>query len=142
MKAADFIVESALSSLVSQDQSERQEYQNFIKTKAGGDWDKGAQLYAQSKGRTPDDIFGEKQRLSQFMSTKFDFNTFIEKDWKNYWLLAQHCDFNRKFQKQALGIIQKYLGVDNDEYKYLYDRVSCGLNGTQKFGTQDHCNKD
>jgi hypothetical protein len=52
-------------------------------------------------------------------------------------LLAQHCDDNRDFQKNALSIIKKYQGKDNSHYKYLYDRISVGLTGKQKYGTQN-----
>jgi hypothetical protein len=52
-------------------------------------------------------------------------------------LLAQHCDDNRDFQKNALSIIKKYQGTDHSHYKYLYDRISMGLTGKQKYGTQN-----
>jgi predicted transcriptional regulator len=126
-----------LSSIVNQDQAERNEYKNFVTSKANGDWNKGAEMYAQLKKRSSDDIFGDAERLNQFMKMKFDFNKFTDKDWDNYWLLAQHCDTNRNFQKQALAIIKKYQGEDNSHYKYLYDRISVGLTGKQKYGTQN-----
>jgi predicted transcriptional regulator len=68
---------------------------------------------------------------------KFDFDKFTDEDWDNYWLLAQHCDDNRDFQKNALSIIKKYQGTDHSHYKYLYDRISMGLTGKQKYGTQN-----
>jgi hypothetical protein len=132
----------SLSSMVAQDQAERDEYKQFVKSQAGGDWSKGAKLYAQLKKRPSDDIFGDKQRLNQFMKMKFDFHEFTDDDWNNYWLLAQHCDMNRNFQKQALSIIKKYQGPDSSHYKYLYDRISCAITGTQKYGTQSLCDKD
>ena len=76
------------------------------------------------------------------MKIKFDFDKFTDDDWNNYWLLAQHCDMNRNFQKQALSIIKKYQGPDSSHYKYLYDRISCAITGTQKYGTQSLCGKD
>jgi len=132
----------SLSSLVSQDQAERNEYSQFVKSKAGSDWNKGAKLYAQLKNRPANDIFGDSARLKQFMTMKFDFAKFTDIDWNNYWLLAQHCDDNRAFQKQALATIKKYQGEDNSHYQYLYDRISCGLTGNQKYGTQDICGID
>jgi hypothetical protein len=134
---AEGLNESLLSSLVSQDQAERNEYKNFVKSQAGGDWAKGAKMYAQLKKRPSDDIFGDTARLNQFMKMKFDFDKFTDEDWDNYWLLAQHCDDNRDFQKNALSIIKKYQGTDNSHYKYLYDRISMGLTGKQKYGTQN-----
>jgi hypothetical protein len=131
-----------LSRLVTLDQKERSEYQVFVQTKANGDWDKGAVLYANYKNRNPDDIFGEKKRLLSFAKMKFDFNTFSNSDWNNYWLLSQHCDFDINFQQHALSNIEKHKGQDSKEYKYLYDRISCSLSGTQKFGTQSICEVD
>jgi len=129
--------EQSLSSMVNQDQSERNEYKNFVKSQAGGDWSKGAKMYAQIKKRPSNDIFGDASRLNQFMKMKFDFDKFTDEDWDNYWLLAQHCDDNRNFQKNALSIIKKYQGTDHSHYKYLYDRISMGLTGKQKYGTQN-----
>ena len=130
-------LEQSLSSMVSQDQAERNEYATFVKSQAGGDWSKGAKMYAQLKKRPIDDIFGDAIRLNQFMKMKFDFDKFTNADWDNYWLLAQHCDNNRDFQKNALSIIKKYQGTDHSHYKYLYDRISMGLTGKQKYGTQN-----
>jgi hypothetical protein len=94
-------------------------------------------MYAQLKKRPSNDIFGDATRLNQFMKMKFNFDKFTDEDWDNYWLLAQHCDNNRDFQKNALSIIKKYQGTDNSHYKYLYDRISMGLTGKQKYGTQN-----
>ena len=130
-------LEQSLSSMVDQDQAERNEYAQFVKSQAGGDWTKGAKMYAQIKKRPANDIFGDAARLNQFMKMTFDFDKFTDEDWDNYWLLAQHCDDNRAFQKQALATIKKYQGTDHSHYKYLYDRISVGLTGKQKYGTQN-----
>jgi hypothetical protein len=142
MRINDIMIENALANFVAQDQKERNEYQHFVKTDANGDWETGAKLYAKSKNRSEDDIFGDRDRLNQFTKMKFDFSKFTAKDWNNYWILAQHADYDRNFQKQALAIIKQYLGEDSEEFKYLYDRISCGLDGKQKFGTQDICDID
>jgi pyrimidine deaminase RibD-like protein/GNAT superfamily N-acetyltransferase len=131
-----------LASMVSQDQAERNAYKQFVQSKAGGDWNKGAQMYAQLKGRPSDDIFGDSANQDRFMKMTFDFDTFTDDDWNNYWMMAQHCDKNRDFQRQALAAIEKYQGQDHSHYHYLYDRISCGTTGTQKYGTQDGCNID
>jgi len=131
-----------LSSLVYQDQKERSDYANFVKTKAEGDFTKGAKLYAKLKKRSTDDLFGEKENLEKFVKINFDFETFSKSDWKNYWLLAQHSDFDRQFQQKALNYIKQYLGDKSKEYKYLYDRLSCSSRGTQKYNTQDICTID
>lgn len=130
------------SSLVNQDQAERNEYSQFVKSQANGDWARGAKMYAQSKNRSNDDIFGEKERLQQFMKMKFDFDKFNDADWDDYWLLSQHCDSDREFQKHALATIKKYQGKDHKNYQYLYDRISCGLTGSQRYGTQNVCKID
>jgi hypothetical protein len=131
-----------LASMVSQDQAERNAYKQFVQSKAGGDWNKGAQMYARLKGRPSDDIFGDSANQDRFMKMTFDFDTFTDDDWNNYWMMAQHCDKNRDFQRQALAAIEKYQGQDHSHYHYLYDRISCGTTGTQKYGTQNGCNID
>ena len=138
----EFLNESQLSNIVTVDQKERNEYDNFVKTKMGGDYENGAKEYARLKNRNINDIFGDLTRLNSFMNMKFDFTKFDQQEWHNYWLLSQHCDFNRNFQAQALKVIAKYLGTNSTEYKYLYDRISCGRSGSQKFGTQKICQTD
>ena len=135
----DQLIEGVLSSLVVDDQRERQEYQQFVQTRAGGDWNKGAQMYAAAKKRHGDDLFGDAARLKTVMSAKLDFGSFAEQDWNDYWLLSQHADAYPQFQQQALANIEQHLGQDNDYYRYLADRISCAANGTQKYGTQDIC---
>jgi hypothetical protein len=131
-----------LASMEAQDQAERNKFEKLVKSKAGGDWAKGAQMYAQLKGRSSNDIFDGLKLSDQFMKMQFDFDKFDNEDWDNYWMLAQHCDHNRDFQKNALSIIKKYQGTNHSHYKYLYDRISCGATGTQKYGTQNICNPD
>lgn len=131
-----------LKNLASEDQAERNEYNSFVKNNCNNDYSKCAKIWAKKKNRSEDDIFGDKQRLSKFMKLVFDFEIFNEEDWHAYWLLSQHCDYDRQFQSQALQNILKHLGNDHYHYKYLADRISCGLNGTQKYNTQNICQKD
>ena len=139
MRLHEFLNENSLGSLVAQDQAERNEYKKFVTTQANGNYEQGAQQWAKLKNRSPDDIFGDRERASQFMTMKFDFSTFTEKDWENYWILAQHCDQNPNFQKQALAVIKQYQGADHEHYHYLYDRISCNATGKQQYGTQTVC---
>ena len=139
MRVHEVITEGMLDSLAQADQAERTAYQKFVADQAGGDWKKGAQLYAQLKKRPADDIFGDAERLQQFMKTQFDFAEFSAQDWRNYWLLSQHADDYPRFQKTALDNIQQHLGQDNDYYRYLSDRISCAATGQQRYGTQDMC---
>ena len=130
-----------LCQMVSVDQKERRSFKTFVDTKLSGDYAKGGKVYAKLKNRPTNDIFGEKAKLQKFMKMHFDFTKFSDTDWENYWLLTQHCDFNRQFQKAALKVITKFR-PDSDEMKFLTDRISCSLSGTQKFGTQNICEKD
>jgi len=145
MKIKELLKESTASSimqsLVSKDQSERQEYANFVKTKMNGDYDAAAKKYAELKNRSEDDIFGERERLKSFIkqAQTFDFNEFTDSDWENFWLLAQHADFDVGFQKSALEKIKNQFGTNSQNYKYLHDRITCNTNSTQKYGTQDIC---
>ena len=139
MRVHEVITEGMLDTLARADQAERTAYQKFVADQAGGDWKKGAQLYAQLKKRPADDIFGDAERLQQFMKTQFDFAKFSAQDWRNYWLLSQHADDYPRFQQTALDNIQQHLGQDNDYYRYLSDRISCAATGQQQYGTQDMC---
>ena len=130
-----------LTNFKNQDQEERNEYQKFVHSEFNGDYERAAKEYAKLKNRSFDDIFGDKERMEKFISIDFDFDGFSDEDWENYWLLSQHADTNPNFQKDALKTISQYLGKDNDNYKYLHDRISCRETGTQKYGTQNICKK-
>jgi len=138
-------LDQSLSSMAGQDQAERNAYKAWVKAQPGAimSAEMGAK-YAQLKNRSKDDVFGDAVRQDKFMKMKFNFDKFTDKDWKDYWAMAQHCDKNRDFQKNALSIIKKYQGEDHIDrhYQYLYDRISCGTTGKQKYGTQDICGKD
>lgn len=133
--------DARLTRLVQQDQAERAAYSSFVKTKAAGNWETGARLYAKVHNRPANDVFGEKQRLQQFAKMQWEFQSFTKQDWHHYWLLVQHCDWDRKFQQTALATIKKHCGTST-EFKYLSDRISCGLHGSQTYGTQDICEAD
>ena len=130
-----------LTNLKNQDQEERREYQKFTQTKFNGDYERAAKEYAKLKNRRFDDIFGDKERMEKFIPIYFDFDSFSDDDWENYWLISQHADMYPNFQKDALETISQYLGKDNDNYRYLHDRISCRQTGTQKYGTQNICEK-
>ena len=130
-----------LSQMAKEDQSERNEYSNFVQNEFDGDYEKGGDEYSKIKNRDRDNIFGDKDRLSNFIKMNFDFDSFIKKDWDNYWILTQHSDPFPEFQEESLKIIKKYLGDEDENFKYLHDRISCNKNGTQKYGTQNICEK-
>jgi uncharacterized protein DUF6624 len=55
------------------------------------------------------------------------------------WLLVQHADADRAFQKQCLALIEKAAEsgeVTKSDYAYLYDRVAVAENRPQRYGTQ------
>ena len=140
----EYLMESTveLRAFVSADQKERNEYKTFVSTKAHGDYTLGAKLWAAKKNRPANDVFGDLARQQKFMKMTFNFDKFADQDWDDYWMMAQHCDHDRPFQQKALDIIKQYLGDSHSHYKYLSDRISCGLKGTQKYRTQDGCDKD
>jgi len=142
MKITEIIMENTLRAFAALDQAERNEFEEFLKSQAGRDNTQSAKLWAAKKKRPANDIFGDLARQQQFIKMKFDFDKFTEQDWADYWIIAQHCDDFRQFQQQALSIIKQYLGTGHKHYKWLSDRISCGLTGTQTHGTQDMCNKD
>ena len=124
-----------------QDQTERNTYAKYVKDELKGNWENAGKIWAKLKNRSSDDVFGDDARLKEFMNTKFNFDEFDKEDWHRYWVLSQHADKYIEFQKHALEIIKKYLGSDHINYKYLCDRISCKETGTQKYNTQDGCNK-
>ena len=149
MRASEFLTElskqavlegldQSLSSMAGQEQAERNAYEAWVEAQPGATMgpEMGAK-YAQLKNRSKLDVFGDAVRQDKFMKMKFDFDKFTDKDWADYWVMAQHCDKNRDFQKNALSMIKKYQGTDHKNYKFLYDRISMGLTGKQKYGTQN-----
>lgn len=57
----------------------------------------------------------------------------------NAWLLVQHADADRPFQKKCLALIEplaKSHVIEGRYYAYLFDRVQTGDGKLQRFGTQ------
>lgn len=55
------------------------------------------------------------------------------------WLLVQHADADRPFQKKCLGLLQRAVAkdeADKSEFAYLTDRVLTGEHLPQLYGTQ------
>jgi hypothetical protein len=65
----------------------------------------------------------------------------------NAWLLVQHADQDRNFQKAVLAKLEKLYPSGEtrpDHYAYLFDRVATSWNDPsqrqlQRYGTQGHC---
>jgi len=57
----------------------------------------------------------------------------------NLWLIVPHSDQDILFQRRVLALMEKRKRtgeIDLENYAYLYDRVKCGLNERQYYGTQ------
>ena len=142
-------VSSTLSSIAKGDQELRNEFAAFIESR-GGVWSqKLVDEFVAKKGTDIDDVFGDKEsgRQDEFRDlfsklSDTDYVGFSDKDWDNFFLLAQHFDSDRKLQKQAQKVLLKYRGEEDSNYHYITDRISCAETGTQKYGTQNGCNKD
>ncbi len=55
------------------------------------------------------------------------------------WLLVQHADRDRAFQKQCLALMEPLVKtgeVDADDYAYLHDRLAVAEQRPQRYGTQ------
>lgn len=73
----------------------------------------------------------------------FYISKFGEEVAENAWLLAQHADRDRAFQRVVLQILEKAYPegeVKPKHYAYLYDRVTWyGDNRPQRYATQGRC---
>lgn len=57
------------------------------------------------------------------------------------WLLVQHADQDKEFQKKVLKILEKLCDrgeTSRQNYAYLYDRVAINEGRKQRYGTQLH----
>ncbi|MFA6238599.1 MAG: DUF6624 domain-containing protein [Bacteriovorax sp.] len=58
------------------------------------------------------------------------------------WVLVQHADFDRPFQKQVLSILEELYKINETSkanYAYMYDRLSRADGKLQRYGTQGEC---
>lgn len=58
------------------------------------------------------------------------------------WLMAQHADRDRAFQRHVLGLLEPLVAegeVPAANYAYLYDRVAVAEDRPQRYGTQGRC---
>ena len=140
-------VSSTLSSIAKGDQELRTEFDVFIKSR-GGVWSQELlKQFVADKKTSLNDVFGDEKRQKEFADlfsslTDADYNDFTEEDWRNFWLIAQHADYNRPLQKKVQGILLKHKGEKSKHYRYITDRISCAETGSQKYGTQKICEKD
>ena len=58
------------------------------------------------------------------------------------WLMAQHADRDRPFQKEVLALMEPLVAsgeVTRGNYAYLWDRIAVSENRPQRYGTQGRC---
>ena len=58
------------------------------------------------------------------------------------WLMAQHADRDRPFQRQVLDLMEPLVAegeATRADFAYLYDRVAVGENRPQRYATQGRC---
>jgi len=61
---------------------------------------------------------------------------------KAAWLLVQHADDDRAFQREVLAVLERLLpekGTRPASFAYLYDRVAVAEKRPQRFATQGRC---
>ena len=61
---------------------------------------------------------------------------------RDAWLLVQHADHDRAFQREVLDVLAGLVETDETSvrnYAYLHDRVAVGEGRPQRFGTQGQC---
>jgi len=58
------------------------------------------------------------------------------------WLMAQHADQDRPFQRHVLTLLEPLAATgetSRSNYAYLYDRIAVGENRPQRYGSQGRC---
>lgn len=58
------------------------------------------------------------------------------------WLMAQHADRDRDFQRHVLALMEPLVAageVTRGNYAYLWDRIAVSENRPQRYGTQGRC---
>lgn len=58
------------------------------------------------------------------------------------WLMAQHADRDRPFQRHVLTLLEPLAAAgetSRSNYAYLYDRIAVGENRPQRYGSQGRC---
>jgi hypothetical protein len=63
---------------------------------------------------------------------------------KDAWLLVQHADRSKPFQRETLAMLESLLAdkTDPKNLAYLHDRVAMGEGRPQRYGTQGQCQPD
>jgi hypothetical protein len=84
------------------------------------------------------------EELKGFLQTWrwFPWSEFGHEADDSAWLIVQHADHDRAFQKEVLGMLEELVAkqeVNPSGYAYLCDRIAIGDEKPQRFGTQGEC---
>jgi len=129
-----------LADIVAHDQRERNEYlKNYLEPMG---YEAGVQKWIKDKNRKADDVFDDKKHeatIKKLVGLLIkQQKTLDETLLDDAFILVQHMDRDRSFQKQFLHFLAKF-HPNTGPFKYLSDRISCAETGTQKYGTQNGC---
>jgi hypothetical protein len=72
----------------------------------------------------------------------FNVSTFGADADRNGWLLVQHADHDRDFQRSILVVLEGLVPLGEtspSNYAYLFDRVASAAGHPQRYGTQGRC---
>ena len=146
-------VEAQLANLRERDQKPMNQLASYYKQVGEGrkfpDHDSALRQYKEDKGIPP-----EQERVFEILTPELKtIVSYIEKNklwlklsdqaWDDLWLVSQHADDDRAFQKEVLAKIKQFPHKkQKSHFEYLSDRISCNETGTQKYGTADICKKN
>ena len=141
-------VEVQLSKLRAIDQKERNELNKYYKQvgKKFKTWQDALRQYRLDKKIPPNQknvftiLTPQLKKVVSYIDQKKLWEKISDQAWDDLWLVAQHSDDDRAFQKKVLAKIKKISHREQKSHiQYLSDRISCAEDGTQEYGTQDKC---
>lgn len=132
------LISQKLSGHVQRDQRERNEYLKGYLQPLG--YAAGIKKWLKDKNRKLGDVFDDRRHVPEIQSLVSEL---VESDQplpqqvlEDAWLLVQHMDEDRPFQKKFLEFLKKH-HPGTSQFKYLSDRISMAETGTQEYGTQN-----
>ena len=143
-------VEIQLSKLRAIDQKERNKLNEYFKQvgKKFKTWQDALRQYRLDKKIPPNQkniltiLTPQLKKVVSYIDQKELWEKISDQAWDDLWLVAQHSDDDRAFQKEVLDKIEDYPHKEQkSHYQYLSDRISCAEEGKQKYGTQKECKK-
>ena len=144
-------VEIQLSKLRAIDQKERNELNKYYKQvgKKFKTAEDALRQYRLDKKIPPSQknvftiLTPQLKKVVSYIDQKKLWEKISDQAWDDLWLVAQHSDDDRAFQKEVLDKIKEFSHKEQkSHYQYLSDRISCAEEGKQKYGTQDKCEKN